>query len=88
MHIIDDLIIVFNAGKRGMLTGRRERYMEENNNATKVKEGLQKLWDSFTDEQKEKAKECESVDELLALAGKLGVELPDELLESVSGGCI
>ncbi|MBE7008007.1 MAG: hypothetical protein E7422_02480 [Ruminococcaceae bacterium] len=53
----------------------------------KLAEALKGIWDSLTDEQKEKAKACKSMDELTALAGKEGVELPDEALDMVSGGC-
>ena len=52
----------------------------------KLNRMLEELWDSLTDEQKAKAKECESADELVELAGKEGIELPDEMLEAVSGG--
>ena len=37
-------------------------------------------------EFREKAKDCTSVDELKELCRKLGVELSDEQLESISGG--
>ena len=61
--------------------------MDENRNIDpKMTETLKGIWDSLTDEQKEKAKECKSMDELTALAGKKGVELPDELLDAVAGG--
>ncbi len=62
--------------------------MEENKTAGELNEALKGLWDSLTDEQKEKAKACRSMDELAALAGQMGVELPDELLESVAGGVV
>ncbi len=54
----------------------------------KLEETLKGLWDSMTDEQKEKAKACKDVDELIAFAGKEGIELPDEMLDAVSGGFI
>ncbi len=44
------------------------------------------MWDSLTDEQKAAAKECKSMDELAALAGAAGIELPDEMLDAVAGG--
>jgi hypothetical protein len=47
---------------------------------------IDELWDSLTDEQKAKVKECKTVDELVELAGKESIELPDEMLEAVSGG--
>lgn len=62
--------------------------MDENKSASELNEALKGMWDSLTDEQKEKAKQCQSMDELMALAGKLGVEIPDELLDSVAGGVI
>ncbi len=60
--------------------------MDENKIASELNEALAGMWDSLTDEQKEKAKQCQSMDELTALAGSMGVELPDELLNSVAGG--
>ena len=62
--------------------------MDENRNANELNEALKGLWDSLTDEQKEKAKACKNMDELTKLAGKEGVELPDELLDDVAGGVI
>lgn len=60
--------------------------MDENKSASELNEALKGMWDSLTDEQREKAKQCQSMDELTALAGSMGVELPDELLDSVAGG--
>lgn len=40
----------------------------------------------LTDEQKEKMKACKTMEELLAFAKEENIELPDELLEAVSGG--
>ena len=63
--------------------------MDDNENKTnKMNEALKGLWDSLTDEQKAKAKECKNMDELMALAGSMGVELTNELLDSVSGGAV
>ena len=53
----------------------------------KLNEALKGIYDSLTDEQKEKAKACKSMDEMMALAGEWGVELPDEALDAVAGGC-
>lgn len=53
----------------------------------KLQETLKGIWDSLTDEQREKAKACKTPDELMALAGREGMELPDEALDMVSGGC-
>ena len=63
--------------------------MDDNENKTnKMNEALKGLWDSLTDEQKAKAKECKNMDELMALAGSMGVELTNELLDIVSGGAV
>ena len=61
---------------------------DNENKTTELNKALKDLWDSLTDEQKEKAKACKSMDELTALAGRMGVELPDELLDQVAGGSI
>ena len=58
-----------------------------NNIDSKLQEALKGIWDSLSDEQKEKAKACKTLNELTALAGKEGIELPDEALDMVSGGC-
>ena len=55
----------------------------ENNELNEI---LGRVIASLTEEQKEKAKACETADQLIALLGDLGVELPDELLEDVGGG--
>jgi len=47
---------------------------------------LKGIYDSLTDEQKEKAKVCKSMDELTALANNEGIELPDEVLNAIAGG--
>ena len=61
--------------------------MNENKNIDpKLEEALKGVWDSLTDEQKAKAKDCKTLDELTALAGKEGIELPDEALDHVAGG--
>ena len=52
----------------------------------KLNAALKGIYDSLTDEQKEKAKNCKTMDELTALAGKEGLELPDEALDHVAGG--
>ncbi len=46
------------------------------------------IWSSLTDEQKDKARACKSMDELRLLAGEEGIELADELLDSIAGGYI
>ena len=60
--------------------------MDENKRANELNEALKGMWDSLTDEQKEKAKACKSMDELTVLAGQMGVELPNEMLDAVAGG--
>lgn len=40
----------------------------------------------LTEEQRAKARKCSSVDELLELADKEGIELTDEQLDGVAGG--
>ena len=52
----------------------------------KVNEIIKAVYDSLTDEQKKKADECKTMGELMDMAGKEGIELPDEALEVVSGG--
>lgn len=56
--------------------------MEEN----KKIEVLKGVYDSLTEEQKEKAKACKDTDELITKLGEMGVALPDELLDAVAGG--
>ena len=61
--------------------------MSENKKADpKAIQALKEIYDSLTDEQKEKAKECKTADELLKLAGEEGIELSDELLDAAAGG--
>ena len=52
----------------------------------KMEKSLQEFFEKLTDEQKEKAKECKTLEELMDFFGKEGLELPDELLDSVAGG--
>ena len=49
-------------------------------------EKMAELLNGLTGEQKEKVKACKTVDELTSLLSGLGVALPDELLDNVSGG--
>ena len=51
-----------------------------------MKEVMDSVFEKLTDEQKEKAKACGNLDEFMKLAGEWGIELPDELLDNVSGG--
>ncbi len=52
----------------------------------KMEEVLKGIYNSLTDEQKQMAKACKTVEELAALAGREGIELPDEALDQVAGG--
>lgn len=52
----------------------------------KMKKALKEIFDKLTDEQKEKAKACKTMDELMEFIGKEGIELPDDLLDNVAGG--
>ena len=52
----------------------------------KLNAALKGVYDNLSDELKEKAKACKTMDELTALAAKEGIELPDEVLEGVAGG--
>ena len=48
----------------------------------------QELLKGLTDEQIARVKACKSHEELLALAKEEGVELTDEQLNTISGGCL
>ncbi len=52
----------------------------------KMKEALKSVYNNLTDGQKEKAKACKTYEELMDFAGKEGIELPDDLVETVAGG--
>ena len=52
----------------------------------KLNKILKGIYDNLTDEQKAKAKACKTMEELTELAGKEGIELPDEVLDAVAGG--
>ena len=47
----------------------------------------EELLKGLTEDQIAKIKECKSNEEMLALAKQEGVQLSDEQLEAVSGGC-
>ena len=47
----------------------------------------EELLKGLTKEQIAKVKECKTQEEILALAKTEGIELTDEQLETVSGGC-
>ena len=52
----------------------------------KLNDALPGVWDSLTDEQKERAKDIKTPEEFLSFAGREAIELPDEAIEAVSGG--
>ena len=52
----------------------------------KLNAAVRGIYESLTDEQKEKAKACKTMDELTALAARESVELPDEVLDAAAGG--
>ena len=52
----------------------------------KMQEALKGIYDNLSDELKEKAKQCKTMDELMELAEKEGIELPDDVLDAVAGG--
>ena len=47
---------------------------------------INEVLSNLTEEQKEKAKKCQSAEELIALAQQEGIELTDEQLEGIAGG--
>ena len=53
---------------------------------SKLSEALLGVYDSLTDEQKAKVKACKSAEEVMQLAADESIELPDEVLDAVSGG--
>lgn len=71
-------------GLRQQVCALFERNDDDLNGGKKMKEELLK---GLTEEQIEKAKACKSSDEILQLAKAEGIELTDEQLEAVSGGC-
>ena len=52
----------------------------------KLKKELLEIYDSLSDEQREKAKECKTMEEVSDFAAEEGIELPDEMLDDVAGG--
>ena len=54
----------------------------------KFNEILEKVLAGLTDEQKAKAAECKNEGELCELMEKMGVALPDELLDDAAGGFV
>ena len=60
---------------------------ERKGKVTIMDEKMKEIYDGLSDELKEKARACKTMDELMELAGKEGIELPDEVLDVVAGGC-
>ena len=52
----------------------------------KMTKALAELMANLTDEQRETAKNCQTLDELMDYVGKEGIELPDDMLDVVAGG--
>ena len=48
----------------------------------------EELLEGLTEEQIEKIKNCKNHEEMLAMAKEEGIELTDEQLEAISGGCV
>ena len=51
-----------------------------------LSEQMAELLNGLTDEQKEKAKACKTMEELTAFLGELGIAMTDEALDAVAGG--
>lgn len=51
-----------------------------------MNEKIKALFNSLSDEQKAQAAACETAEDLIALLGEFGVELPDALLNDAAGG--
>ncbi len=60
--------------------------VDKKNLDPKLQAALKGVYDNLSDELKEKAKACKTMEELMVLAGKEGIELPDEALDAVAGG--
>ncbi len=51
-------------------------------------EKLRQLFDSLSDDQKEKIKKCKTPEEVLELIKSEGLELSDEAMEMISAGIV
>lgn len=60
--------------------------MDENKTLDPKLEALRGVFDTLSDEQKEQATACKTLEEQAAFARKAGIELPDEALEATAGG--
>ena len=52
-----------------------------------IKNALDKLFESLTDDQKKEAMKCKNMDEFLTLLEKEEIALPDELADVAGGYC-
>ena len=52
-----------------------------------MNEKFEKYIEGLSPELKEKARECKTKDELMQLAAENGLEIPEDALEAVAGGC-
>ena len=52
----------------------------------KMNSVLKGIYDSLTEEQKERAKNIQTMENLTKFAAKEGIELPEDVLEAVAGG--
>ena len=52
----------------------------------KMNDVLKGIYDSLTEEQKEKVKNLKTVEEMTEFAAKEGIEIPDDVLDAVAGG--
>ncbi len=57
-----------------------------NNMDEKMKATIKGFYDNLSDDLKEKVKACKTMEEVMELAAKEGIELPDEVVEDISGG--
>ena len=57
-----------------------------NNMDEKMKATIKGIYDNLSDDLKEKVKACKTMEEVMELAGKEGIELPDEVVDAVAGG--
>ena len=52
----------------------------------RLDEIIKGITDSLTEEQKKKASECRTAEDLIKLAAAEGIEFPDEILQEISAG--
>lgn len=54
----------------------------------KMNDTMKELFESLTEEQKAKVKECKTQEELIAFLSEAGIAIPDELVSGVAGGFV